>query len=287
MRRQAPCNGVAIHAANSPAAKGATFDATPQRFQVDASGTLRKFEQGTLDASALTARLVSHTAIKGCGKEGSSHAAGIWSSRSRQFSRVGHHVYRSPPGRDCRHLHVIPHAPAPTLIRGRDIRGGTVDARRDVEAAMTEFKRILVPTDFSEAADRARDIAIDLSKKYGASITLLHCYEVPLYVYSGAPAVPADYWTPIRHAASRRLEVAVAELARRSPETKGMLSQGVPWEQILHAADETKADLIVMGTHGRRGLTHVLLGSVAEKVVRLSPIPVLTVGAAKRAGSAP
>jgi len=152
---------------------------------------------------------------------------------------------------------------------------------------MTEFKRILVPTDFSEAADSARDVAIDLSKKYGASITLLHCYEVPLYVYSGAPAVPADYWTPIRNAASRRLEVAVAELAKLSPQAKGMLSQGVPWEQILHAADEAKADLIVMGTHGRRGLTHVLLGSVAEKVVRLSPIPVLTVREAKRAGSKP
>jgi nucleotide-binding universal stress UspA family protein len=165
---------------------------------------------------------------------------------------------------------------------------GTATARiTDREDAMTEFKRILVPTDFSEGAESALDVAIDLSKKYGAQITLLHCYEVPLYVYSGAPPVPADYWTPIQNAASRRLEAAVAELARRSPEAKGLLSQGAPWEQILHAADETKADLIVMGTHGRRGLTHVLLGSVAEKVVRLSPVPVLTVREGKRTGSNP
>jgi nucleotide-binding universal stress UspA family protein len=142
---------------------------------------------------------------------------------------------------------------------------------------MTEFKRILVATDFDEAAESALDLAVDLAKKHGATITLLHAYEVPLYTYSGAPPVPVDYWTPIRNAASQRLEAAVAELVKRSPEAKGMLSQGSAWEQILQAADETKADLIVMGTHGRRGLTHAVLGSVAEKVVRLSPVPVLTV----------
>jgi nucleotide-binding universal stress UspA family protein len=151
------------------------------------------------------------------------------------------------------------------------------NARLGEEATMTEFKRILVPTDFDEGADGALDLAVDVAKKYGASITLLHAYEVPLYVYSGVPAVPADYWTPIRNAASRRLEAAVADLEKRSPGAKAMLSQGAPWEQILQAAEETKADLIVMGTHGRRGLTHAVLGSVAEKVVRLSPIPVLTV----------
>lgn len=147
---------------------------------------------------------------------------------------------------------------------------------------MTEFKRILVPTDFDEGAEGALDIAVDLAKKHGASITLLHAYEVPLYMYSGVPAVPADYWTPIRNAAAQRLEAAVAELVKRSPGAKGMLSQGPPWEQILEGAKETKADLIVMATHGRRGLTHAVLGSVAEKVVRMSPIPVLTVRLGKR-----
>jgi nucleotide-binding universal stress UspA family protein len=147
---------------------------------------------------------------------------------------------------------------------------------------MTEFKRILVPTDFSESADDALNVAVEISKKYGATITLMHAYEVPLYTYPGVPAVPADYWTPIRNAATHRLEAAVAELVKRSPEAKGMVSQGAPWEQILQAAEETKADLIVMGTHGRRGLKLMVLGSVAEKVVRMSPVPVLTIRRGKK-----
>lgn len=142
---------------------------------------------------------------------------------------------------------------------------------------MVEFKRILVPTDFSETAERALDVAVELSKTFGATITLFHTYEVPLYTYQGVPAVPMDYWTPLRNAATRRLEAAVADLRQRASDAKGLLTQGTPWEEILGAAKETDASLIVMGTHGRRGLKHVLLGSVAERVVRLSPIPVLTV----------
>lgn len=142
---------------------------------------------------------------------------------------------------------------------------------------MVAFKRILVPTDFGEAANAALDIAITLSEKYGAAITLFHTFEVPLYTYQGVPPVPVDYWTPIRDAAARRLDAAAAEARKRAPETKSLLAHGSPWEEILAAAKEVGADLIVMGTHGRRGLMHAFLGSVAEKTVRLSPVPVLTV----------
>ena len=142
---------------------------------------------------------------------------------------------------------------------------------------MIEIKHILVPTDFGEASDRALDLAVELANKYGASLTLMHAYEVPLYTYQGVPPIPVDYWTPVRDGATRRLELAVAELQKRVPEAKGVLTHGAPWEEILGVAKESGASLIVMGTHGRRGVVHAILGSVAEKIVRLAPVPVLTV----------
>jgi nucleotide-binding universal stress UspA family protein len=145
---------------------------------------------------------------------------------------------------------------------------------------MIELKHILVPTDFGEASQRALDVAIDLSKKYEASITLLHTYELPAYAYEGAPPIPADFLTPIQEAAARQLDGALDKLRQQVPGAKGVLAYGVPWYQILESIKDLHADLVVMGTHGRRGLTHAVLGSVAEKTVRMSPVPVLTVRAA-------
>jgi nucleotide-binding universal stress UspA family protein len=64
---------------------------------------------------------------------------------------------------------------------------------------------------------------------------------------------------------------------QKLPQAKAILRSGVPWREILSAVEDVAADLVVMGTHGRRGVSHALLGSVAEKIVRLSPVPVLTV----------
>lgn len=138
------------------------------------------------------------------------------------------------------------------------------------------FKHILVPTDFSEPAQHALDIAVDLAKKDAAALTLLHTYDSPVYPYAGLPPIPSDFIGPIRDAAERSLNAALAELQKRFPAAKSALAYGVAWQQILQLAKDAGADLIVMGTHGRRGLSHALLGSVAEKVVRLSEIPVLT-----------
>jgi nucleotide-binding universal stress UspA family protein len=139
-----------------------------------------------------------------------------------------------------------------------------------------DLKRILVPTDFGDTAAKALDLAVDLAKKYGATITLLHVYEIPVYPYPGA-LVDVDFVTPIREAAQKELATAFDALKLRGVEARGELLYGVPWSVILEVAEHRKADLIVMGTHGRKGVMRALLGSVAEKVVRLSPIPVLTV----------
>jgi nucleotide-binding universal stress UspA family protein len=145
-----------------------------------------------------------------------------------------------------------------------------------------DLRRSLVPTDFGEAAAKALDFAIDLAKKYGATITLLHVYEVPIYPYPGTLA-DIDFVTPIREAAQKELDSAFDSLKLRGGEARAELLYGVPWSAILDTAANQKADLIVMGTHGRKGVMHALLGSVAEKVVRLSPVPVLTVRSSETA----
>jgi nucleotide-binding universal stress UspA family protein len=145
-------------------------------------------------------------------------------------------------------------------------------------------ERILVPIDFGDAASKALDIAVDLAKKYGATITLLHVYEVPLEPYTLTP-LDFDFVTPIREAAEKALASAFTALKPKGVEARAELLCGVPWSAILDTAQQQKADLIVMGTHGRKGVMHALLGSVAEKVVRLSPVPVLTVRGSEAAGT--
>jgi nucleotide-binding universal stress UspA family protein len=165
-------------------------------------------------------------------------------------------------------------------LRVRKPRGTSVGIDDALRSTMTEttmdLKRILVPTDFGDGAAKALDVAVSLAKKYGASITLLHVYEIPVYPYPGA-LVDFDFVTPIREAAQKELTAAFDALKLRGVEGRAELLFGVPWSAILDVAEHRKADLIVMGTHGRKGVMHALLGSVAEKVVRLSPVPVLTV----------
>jgi nucleotide-binding universal stress UspA family protein len=134
----------------------------------------------------------------------------------------------------------------------------------------------LVPIDFSEYSLHALDYAVELAGKLDARLTLLH-------VIQSLPVGGADMGVTLPYAYIENLE---AEL-RRSLESyreritaKGLLSDsvivhGVPFQEIIEIAKARQVDLIIMGTHGRTGLLHVLLGSVAEKVVRLAPCPVL------------
>jgi nucleotide-binding universal stress UspA family protein len=139
------------------------------------------------------------------------------------------------------------------------------------------FKRIVVATDFSDCAECAVSLAVEMSQKFNAALTLVHCWEAPTYSYGGALYASVDTITPIERAASRCLEEALTAVKARVPEATSMLRSGSAWEEILLAAAETHADLIVVGTHGRQGLTRALLGSVAERVVRMAKLPVLSV----------
>ena len=139
------------------------------------------------------------------------------------------------------------------------------------------FKRIFVPTDFSACADEALAIAIELAKKFDATIVLAHACESPSAAYMGMMATPLDLITPVREAAKEALDQQFATLKRRHDASESMLMFGNAPMELHRAIENAKADLVVMGTHGRTGITHLLLGSVAEKIVRTSPVPVLTV----------
>jgi nucleotide-binding universal stress UspA family protein len=139
---------------------------------------------------------------------------------------------------------------------------------------MQVFKHVLAATDFSEASTAAVELAVTIARECGARLTLINVCEVPVFVEVGAQA---DLITPIAEMAWAKLGDLQATLLPRVPGVARIQKVGAPWEQVLAAAAECGVDLLVVGTHGRRGVSHVILGSVAERLVRQSRIPVLTV----------
>ncbi len=138
-------------------------------------------------------------------------------------------------------------------------------------------KKILVATDFGEPAGRALDCAIDLAAALGASVTVVHALDLPMYG-SGATAVAAALSIPeIERASKEALDAALAERRGRGVSLTGMVREGHARDEILAVAKEIGASMLVVGTHGRKGLERALLGSVAERIVRTAPCPVLVV----------
>jgi nucleotide-binding universal stress UspA family protein len=144
---------------------------------------------------------------------------------------------------------------------------------------MIPFKSILVPVDFSDTGKVVLDTATALAKRDGAKLTLVHVWELPAYAYATLEFTPSDLFTPLREAAQAQLDATVEAVKKAHPETVGVVKHGTPWREIVRVVDDLRPDLVVMGTHGRRGVERMVLGSVAEKVVRMSSAPVLTLGA--------
>ena len=146
---------------------------------------------------------------------------------------------------------------------------------------MTTTKIILVPTDFSVAAEAALDQALALASKLGAKVFLLHAYALPIIGFPDGTLIPSSaIASRIISDAENELAACVARCSGSAVEIVPLLKQADPREAILAAARELPADLVVMGTHGRRGIARALIGSVAEAIVRVSPVPVMTVHAA-------
>ncbi|MGD0526291.1 MAG: universal stress protein [Polyangiaceae bacterium] len=142
-----------------------------------------------------------------------------------------------------------------------------------------EFNNLLVPVDFGEPSLQALDAAIELATRFRAQLTLVHVYEIPAYVYGGMTFATTDLFGPIEDAAREQLDKMLHEVQASVTGTKAVLRRGSAAQEILAVIAEVHPDLVVMGTHGRKGVSHALLGSVAEKIVRLSPVAVLTMRA--------
>jgi nucleotide-binding universal stress UspA family protein len=138
------------------------------------------------------------------------------------------------------------------------------------------IRSILIAHDFSETADHALSYALDLAERLGAKATVVHTYEIPSYGMPAAPVVSPEMVGDIARIERSSLDQVAARSRKPGVDLNTVLRQGTPAAEIVATAKELKADLIVMGTHGRRGLSRVFMGSVAEKVVRTAPCPVLT-----------
>jgi nucleotide-binding universal stress UspA family protein len=142
---------------------------------------------------------------------------------------------------------------------------------------MFQVRKIVVPTDFSPCSAAALDRAADLAKALQAEILLLHVLPNPAS-YAPFPhlvPMPEQWLDQLRKEAKDRL--AKESQRVNGPAIKTELREGPFHDAILAAVAAAKADLIVIGTHGRTGIKHALMGSVAERVVRIAPVPVLTV----------
>ena len=140
------------------------------------------------------------------------------------------------------------------------------------------LQRILVPTDFAPASGLALRHACELARLFGAELRLLTAAWVsPVWIAEGVAPIPEEYIQAVRKQASADLEKLAAPLRESGLRVSCSVSSDHPAGAIRALADHWPADLIAMGTHGRRGIKHMLLGSVAEQIVRRAESPVLTV----------
>ena len=163
---------------------------------------------------------------------------------------------------------VVQHAHCPVLT----VHPGDTDKHRPIETVM-------VPTDFSRDAETAYFAALTLlGKTRRTKVVLLHVYHLP-YEYTAYGTIPTslDYFKDVEGAAENRLATLADELCQQGFQVETIAREGFPPEVILAEAEAAGADLIAMGTHGRTGLAHLVLGSTAERVVQRADCPVLTV----------
>ncbi len=143
------------------------------------------------------------------------------------------------------------------------------------------FKKILVPVDFSECSTAALKHALVLRKTFDAELEVVHAYDVPTFIPPHVVVMMGEIDAPLSEYAERHAQDQLAEFLKGFEEDaahiKSRVLLGPAAMTILEAADEGKFDAIVMGTHGRTGLSRLVMGSTAEKVLRGASCPVLTV----------
>ena len=143
---------------------------------------------------------------------------------------------------------------------------------------MIQVQRILVPLDFSRHADSVLEWAAHLAEEHGSRLLLLHAYHLPVEFQQLEGAyLPQDFWASVKTEAEQNLRRYAEPLRAKGLAIDVIVREGYPATVIEQEAVDQRADLIVIGTRGLSGLKHLLLGSIAERVVQKSPCPVLTV----------
>jgi nucleotide-binding universal stress UspA family protein len=149
------------------------------------------------------------------------------------------------------------------------------------------LRKILCPVDFSQGATTALSIAVRLANDNNAELVVAHVFQLPTPLAMGEPMLPSEVLTSVADDTKERLEMVLA--SARDLGAKRVTSMhltGIPWVEIVDLLDRDRTfDLVVMGTHGRTGMSRMLLGSVTEKVVRHAPCSVMTMRADATAGS--
>ena len=164
------------------------------------------------------------------------------------------------------------------IATSNPVEGRAADFGRAAAPPELKFERILVPVDFSEHSLKAFAKALEFGRAFGAELILVHIVEQIIYPgdWSYAPLAMSDFAAERREAVAARLKTLSAGSGVRTSE---IVRLGRAWQEVVEIAKERRADLVIVATHGYTGLRHVLLGSVAEKIVRHAPCPVLTVRA--------
>jgi nucleotide-binding universal stress UspA family protein len=146
---------------------------------------------------------------------------------------------------------------------------------------MADIKRILFATDFSDNSRYALTFAISFAQKYDAMLYVLHVIQQPSYPLGMYAEISFDAMDKFSQSISEAVQKEMQTLKEKDltgcPKYECLIVHGTPFLEILRTAKEKNVELIVVGTHGRTGLDHVLFGSTAEKVVRRAPCPVLSV----------
>jgi universal stress protein A len=143
---------------------------------------------------------------------------------------------------------------------------------------MSTIRTILVPIDFSSHSAKALDFAVELAKALGSKLHLMHCYQVPATAVSPYGMVfPEGLERDVRDAAERTIAEWREKVEAEGVSVDHRVTPAFPSEAIADVAVEIEADLIVMGTRGLTGLKHVMLGSIAERTLRIAPCPVVSV----------
>jgi len=141
-----------------------------------------------------------------------------------------------------------------------------------------EIRAILVPIDFSDNARAVIEWAAHLAGEQKSKLVLFHAYHLPVEFQQLEGAyLPPDFWSNVKQEAEQQLASHSQKIRTHQVEVEALVREGYPATVIIEAAESHGADLIVIGTHGHTGLKHLLLGSIAERVVQKAPCPVLTV----------